>query len=453
MTTNARRAIVLTVGTGNVDQVTETLLEPLKKSIRQGTWDKVILLPSQVTTEVAALLAQEMPGVPVDIRPLLAPGMEDDPDACFSHFDKVFEELNAAGFEEILADFTRGTKAMSGALILAATRYDPTRLRYITGPRDERGMVLPGREVVSDIPVTIVAARKYLDQAWHFVVRGNFVAAVELFPDTAMTRWPGELAEYAQKIRSLAGFLAAWDRLDYRAAVANPPPNVYEIPTAWKDLSPDEQIREWVERLADPFPATHRDRAEWLRRLVADLWANGLRRVSHAQYEDAILRAYRVLELVGQIRLFEHGLDSGSLPPDHPAVTKLQNKLRKGKSEGLSVGRDGRLLASREQVARLLKILGDPMAQDLIDLGQAGAVKPSARNLSVLIHGFQASPVDDVQALRDLYARLESLLKSDTGSRAELYLRNAQFLNFAARGVRRAHALRHAAGSDGPQPG
>ena len=47
MPEHQRRAIVLTVGTGNINQIEETVLGPLRKSIREGDWDKVVLLPSR----------------------------------------------------------------------------------------------------------------------------------------------------------------------------------------------------------------------------------------------------------------------------------------------------------------------------------------------------------------------------------------------------------------------
>ena len=37
------------------------------------------------------------------------------------------------------------------------------------------------------------------------------------------------------------------------------------------------------------------------------------RRIRHGQNEDALVRAYRLLELIGQARLFDHGLDSANL--------------------------------------------------------------------------------------------------------------------------------------------
>ena len=315
--------------------------------------------------------------LPVEVRPLPAPGLEDDPDACFAHFDAVLADLRAAGIQEILADFTRGTKAMSGALVLAAVRYDLAKLRYITGPRDDRGMVVPGSERIVDFPLSMVTAKKVLDQARHLFCRGNFPAAVEVLPASRQGGWPEELFGLAQKDPFAGGVLRRLGPVRLPCWRADFTPRA--IATACRMGRTRGHPRNV--RMGGAFGRFLSDSecrsAQYLRRLVADLWANGLRRVAQRYYEDAILRAYRVLELVGQCRLFDHGLDSAALPPEHPAVQQLQEKLLKGKSVGLTANREGNLLASREQVARLLKILGDPLGQELLNLGSSGLVKPT----------------------------------------------------------------------------
>src|SRR3954470_20979233 len=92
------KVLILTVGTGNVEQLRETLLEPLTKSIRKGEWERVVLLPSQVTRDVALRLQDELRGTPVEVRPLPRAGAEDDADACFAHFDDVLGAVRAAGY-------------------------------------------------------------------------------------------------------------------------------------------------------------------------------------------------------------------------------------------------------------------------------------------------------------------------------------------------------------------
>ena len=59
-------------------------------------------------------------------------------------------------------------------------------------------------------------------------------------------------------------------------------------------------------------------------------------------------------------------------------------------------------------------------------------LKPTARNNSILIHGFEAVGPEDAKPLKDLYARLEYLLIQDTGDRARAYLAIARSLDFSA---------------------
>jgi hypothetical protein len=180
-------------------------------------------------------------------------------------------------------------------------------------------------------------------------------------------------------------------------------------------------VRDWVAMLSRPLPADPKERAAPLRLLVTDLLANGERRVRDHQYEDAAIRGYRVLELLGQIRLFEHGLDSGALPPDHPEVQKFQTELIKKKSTPLGTDeKTGKLLAARRQAARLLKRLGDPLGQRLLDLAtrREGNLDLERRNNSIWIHGFEAIGGSEPGPLRKLYADLEALLIAEGGPEA-----------------------------------
>jgi len=103
--------------------------------------------------------------------------------------------------------------------------------------------------------------------------------------------------------------------------------------------------------------------------------------------------------------------------------------LIKGKSAPLGE-KNGKLVAAREQVARLLKRLGDPLATRLIELGNDGVVSAKSRNNSALIHGFKATGGSDPAPLQALYARLQQLLVEDSGPAAEERLVTARSLNF-----------------------
>jgi CRISPR-associated protein (TIGR02710 family) len=405
------QVLLCTVGTGNRDDLERSLLTPLRLSLRQGVWGKVVLLPSFVTTENAELLRADVADLPITVRPLPAERQENDAVACFDHFDAVIAGLRGEGVPagRVVADFTRGTKAMSAALVLAAVRHDIPTLRYIVGPRDGRGAVLPGSEEVHDVPTAVAVARKRLDEIRTFFRHGNFAAAILVAEEVQVTAgWPAAVTVEAGAVSRLARFYAAWDRLDYRAATAVVLPDPAALPAEFRPLLPSDEARRRVADLAEPLPEDMSGRADALRKLVLDLFANGERRLAAHHYEDALLRAYRVLELVGQVRLFVKGYDSAALDPADERIRQFHDKVKKKGS--VLPEKKGKLQAAREMVGRLLKFLEDPMGQRLIDAGKERGIVD--RNDSVLIHGFDAK-ASDPEPLAAMYRAIKDLIVED----------------------------------------
>ena len=422
------RTLIMTVGTGDIDQLEDTLLTPLRKSIATDAWDAVVLLPSTVTESYARRLREELDGVGIEIHPL-PPGDEDDPDQAYAHFDRVLTAvLQETAPEQIEIDFTRGTKAMSAALVLAATRRAIPRLRYLVGPRDRRGTVEAGSEKVRRIRTTTVDGHRRLDLARTLLQKGDFAAVADVLPDADGPRaglYPDALIVASRTVRAAARFYAAWDRLDYASAAgldAGAPPT-----RDWSTVWPTGAMRAWVRDLeCEPERSDHPAMAARLRRLVVDLLANGERRVRSGQHEDALVRAYRVLELIGQARLFDHRLDSAALDPDHDAVKDLQRKLEKKSDTPLTSGPGGKLQAGRLHVARILKRCNDPLAPRLFEFDKGSLLRPTLRNTSVLVHGFVARAPDDPAPLHELFGALELLVREDGGPAVAERLRVAR---------------------------
>src|SRR5262249_7939831 len=152
---------------------------------------------------------------------------------------------------------------------------------------------------------------------------------------------------------------AAWDRFDYVAAAAVPLPAAGPSPSEWDALIPAPEIRRWLADLSRTFPADNPGRAEHLRRLTADLLANGERRIRDQQYEEALLRASRILELLGEIRLFARNVD-----PIHEQLNRHA-----------ALGR--------------LDTLRDPLASELRKQANLGIIKATDRHQSLLTHGYE----------------------------------------------------------------
>lgn len=436
------RVLVLTVGTGDLRNLEGTLYAPLQKSIGSGDWGHVVLLPSLQSASNASELGRRLGGVKTRVRPLPEPGLEEDTDACFSWFDGVLNSLLDEGFtpEEITVDFTRGTKAMSAGLVLAAIRHEVARLRYVTGQRNDLGMVDPGGERIQDTLTTLVTSQKALDLAASLLKAGDFSAVREVLRvgrRPSAGRWPGTQSEAAEVLDALARFYGAWDRLDYGAAAAVTWDESTLRSGEWSYLAPDPGVRDWVRLLAGgPAGAEMpREMSAYLRRLLVDLLANGERRIRDGHFEDASIRGYRIVELVGQAALLDHDLDSSRLPPDHPAVQALSVRLRKKQARELTANPDGTLIAAREQVARLLKRLGLPLGGQLLSLAgkRYGEFKATDRNVSVWIHGFARVGPSEPEPLREFFADLADLLREYLGASFESGIVVARSLDLSAR--------------------
>jgi CRISPR-associated protein (TIGR02710 family) len=416
---NSPAVLFITVGSGSPDRLEETLYTPISKSISTGQWQQVVLLPSSVTLNNARELKKRHADLEVHIRPLPQGTSENDADACYGHFQQVIAEYRGTAVTDLVVDITRGTKAMSAALMLAAFRHRISRVRYVEGDRDPAtpAVIIPGSERIRDVHAEKAMNHRTLDESLLLMQQGDFAAASHLLATV-----PSSTGTIAMK--NLAEFYSAWDRLDYMTA--DEIPSAQSVPEQWTPFLASHEARQWVHQLADQVPRRVDPNyssvmAKRIRLLAVDLTANGERRIRHRQFEDAVLRAYRVVEMIGQARLFDQGLDSGALPVEHPIVNELAEKLRKKKSAGFGSNRDGTLTAPRELAARLLKCFDDPLANDLLAIANGSTFRLNDRNHSILIHGFAAVGPSDTEPLKSLYEQLiELLIKDNPDAQSQL---------------------------------
>ncbi|MDE2731719.1 MAG: TIGR02710 family CRISPR-associated CARF protein [Bacteroidota bacterium] len=388
------RILVLTVGTGNAKNLEDSLYVPLQRSISSGDWDRIVLLPSQSTVAQAFELQRRVDGLAVEVCAIPGADDENDADASFAHFDAVLGKLiDVDGVDPgaITLDFTRGTKAMSAALVLAGMSRGIPVLRYIEGERGERGMVIPGTEKIREVRTIVASARWQISLAERFMLRGNFEAACvmlhEALSDTGGL--PESLRSQLNAYHYVAAVYAAWDRFDFDGALGLLKAHKEATAEAGR-FRPTDSMENWLEKLAHRPPRdSHLEMADYLRLLACDILANAERRYRDGHFEDAGVRWYRVLELIGQARLFARGYDSGRLPAGDQKVREFNARLKRKKSQPLGFKKLGKLTAGRLQVARFLKYLGDPLASCLFGEDKKEYVKN--RNRGILLHGFDAN--------------------------------------------------------------
>lgn len=432
--TDSRAVLLLTVGTGDRSRLEETLFTPLAKSIEAGPPGRVILVPSLATAAYAETIRQRFPDRAVEIRPIPQDGDEYDPDRCFAWIDGVLAEVIGQGYppESIVVDFTRGTKSMSAAATLAGVSRGVGWLRYVDGVRqqDPRGMVQAGTERMREVQPALATVRAQLQRAMSLITNGQFAAAADLFPGwraDALAAFPEATRPAAAAAAWFAAFWGDWDRFFY-ASAARRLAELKEltIPTEWTRFLPSQENQALLELLAQEMPTDFPGKARHTRYVAVDVLANAERRLRWGQPEDALQRAYRVLESAGQARLFALGLDSELVDRTHPGVAEwLEYKKRQNKPVASRLG--GKLTLAREDVASLLKRLKDPMGKALSDpKALLGMDVAKWRNLSILNHGFASNTEAHHEELRRLLQGLRELLRQDP-DREEWAIEAARF--------------------------
>lgn len=438
------KALLLTVGTGTVDKLEETLIVPFRRSFEAGEWDLVVLFPSKETEKNAFLLKEKFPQYRIEVRALREPKLEDNADECFKHFDGEIRRLCERGFvpANITLDITRGTKAMSAALLMAAAAHGVGNVRYLAGgQRDERGMVVPGTEIPSDISLHWVFQRRRVTLGIDYLKQGNFAAVEALFPGAPRVAYPGYLREEIQWLGFVAQFWGAWDRFDYLSAntLAKRAGMPAQPPAFIEPFLPGTDQTELLGLLASAPPPDAEDNVRYCRALAADLLANAERRLREGKNEEVLVRIYRVLELMGQLRLFAHGIDTSDLPREHPVVSRWLGAI----PDPPRPDRQGRLQVGREKAAELLAEVereqgterGREIAAKLVDLSwlKYEDFGPRLRNTSILLHGFKARTRGREDALKRVYQQVRDLFASEHGSNPKLLqAAGFRFLNGSA---------------------
>ena len=324
-------------------------------------------IPAQCTLpkdryEVITVLADVLDDVVEGIQPVLAGLRGRFPEA------------------RLLADYTGGTKTMTAGLVMAALERDDVQLRLVTGVRNDLVRVRDGSEQSVEATAQGVRVRRAMAPylaAWR---RYGYAEAAEGFDRIALPD-DERLRRTVITGRELSRAFNAWDRFDHQKANA--------ILDGHRDRFDRcfPRQKAFLAVLATPDGDVSKTPARLL-----DLWFNAQRRAAQGRYDDAVARAYRLLEWAAQWLLHTHaGIDTSDIAEDRVPEGLL-----------LSVNRDGKrqagLFAAWELVAAHVSGLpADFAARERDRLRE----HLTARNFSILAHGY--TPISAVawQGFRD----------------------------------------------------
>lgn len=305
---------------------------------------------------------------------------------CFGKAEEAVERVLSKGFrsDEVVVDYTGGTKNMSVALALSAITHGFS-FSYVGGTERTKGgvgIVIDGKEKVcsSVNPWDFLAIDERKKVSFLFNTY-QFKAAKVLVDD---------ILEKNTKHKSIfkkLGFLIdgyyRWDIFKHGEAV-----DKFERARIDELLeAEDERIRFFAKatlQLKPQLEFLSRKQRQPDRLFILDIFSNAERRYDEGKVDDAVVRLYRIIEMLAQERLLnKHGIDTGKVSEEKIPQPVRDEFIRRYKDK-----KDGKIKTPQNAAFELLEALGDDLGKEFYKrLPQFRQIQ-SQRNNSYLVHGF-----------------------------------------------------------------
>ena len=418
--------------------------EPLVKSIKQLSPEYTIFICSGdqpgPPKEVGSYIMVDGPGTPCEIRRGKEKGGEDRESIVAQtglgaeneayekvitpHADNLVECYNASlqAIQKALelfpgarihADYTGGTKTMSSALVIAAIDHGGVELNLVSGPRRDLIKVASGTEMLRKVELTQILWMKRRSTLEELFAVFNYKGCIKLIDELACRMPVGTPQE-----KPLQGYLAicrgfdAWDEFRHEEALEYLDPYSAIMPQELGFLRSIIKSRKGYYDQAKAAAEEAKGFEEGVKpnfALVSDILRNAERCLQCEQFDDAVGRIYRALELMAQYALLY------MYPPIYTSDVRLKSipdslkeKYTQIWEQHVSNGQD-RLQFPLFRAYELLEDLKHPLGS--LFSKRKGEMKNQLqlRNNSIFAHGLD--PISEDKA-RELYAFATSMLEA-----------------------------------------
>ena len=358
------KILFMTVGTGvgKGESRVKNLAHGLFSAIKEHDPKKVIFFGSEESKKTIEELKKIYEG-----EDLIMPSYEivnikniDDFYDCFSRIEEKIKENEN---NEIIIDYTSGTKTMTTSAAIAAMLYQKS-LFITKGKRGENGVVIPGTEEIKRQNLFAAYDKYAMDKAKEAFNSYRFEDAMNYLNQIVALN---EKEIYKKIVEAYS----LWDKFNHNEA--------WKILKNIKYGDVFNQNKSFLGMLD-----SKKEKGEIEEFLIADLLNNAQRRIEEGKCDDAVARLYRCIEMIAQYRLKEkYKIDSSDVDTwrlkielrlDDRIVEKYEKK-RKNDKIRLALNEDLELLYDLKD--DLGKLKGDKLLQDLL----------SKRNSSILAHG------------------------------------------------------------------
>ena len=363
------RALLISVGTGTTPskRAVKSLAEAIIKSIKHHNPDKTFFLVTQESEKTT--IPKILPKLKNIQHELIRIDNPNNVQTIYENLRCKVEEIRK-NHDQLIIDYTSGTKAMTAALTILATIFEAEELSYITGKR-KAGIVQPGTEQIVPIHPYFILAEQKIKTALKFFNTNQYSTTIKILTEIKRTVKDPEITNRIHPILQLAKAYEQWDKFHHEKA--------FKIIQKLKisKLSGNKQflgqLLSMNKQGKEPEPY-----------YIADLINNAERRAEEAKFDDAVARLYRTIELIAQYELKrKYKIETSNAKREQIpkkllkewGITPNTQKIK------LPLQRDYELLAAKDNPLGI-KFIQDKKLKDLL----------SKRNKSILAHNLK--PVD-----------------------------------------------------------
>lgn len=216
--------------------------------------------------------------------------------------------------EELIVDYTGGTKSMSSALVLATIEKTST-FSYIGGEarnKDGIGVVIDGKErmlrVKNPWDELAMEEKKRINLLFN---AGRYSLAKET-AGRAKGKVSAKEKPFFEMISVLIESYCLWDSFEYSEARNKMGKAIHDLEMCCAKLDSSHPLSLLLENTKENQKFLSQIDSEKNR--ILDLLSNAKRRAENeGRYDDAIVRIYRAIEKLVQIELKKYGLDASNI--------------------------------------------------------------------------------------------------------------------------------------------
>lgn len=415
----------MTVGTGvssgTPDEGSRISAQKLYSTINKIFPNKVVFFASEISRRTIPFVEdffkmdndEFIEGEDYEIVPIES---IDNFNACFEVFEsKIWEYgyFDKKCNNEIIMDYTSGTKTMSAAMACCGMFYNKV-LISVGGDRS-KGEVSAGTELIN-----YQNLYKIYDKFALLRIRNSFNAN-RFMPCIDVLNYIVDLNIHKDSLLNLCKAYSSWDNMEFEKAydyLRNVDLNHFEL----------SEIKRDVKFNLKALGNICNSRSENLKNcyILASLINNSIRRSEEYKYDDAIARLYRAFELIAQIRLYNYNIKSSDVDLniliEHGVDERFIDFLERTRD-------DGKIRIGLALDYLLLNELDDDLGKFFVENRSKINNLTSKRNNSILAHGLESQSSEDFEKFLELVIDLAKKLDNDMNK----FLNQTRFPKFDLR--------------------